>query len=123
MYSQAVLAVEEYRQRLKDRESLVAHHEKLHIRLGNIRLALALAAAGMAWESIGRHAFPYWWLAVPAVVFASLAVYHSRVLRARAAGQRRADFYRTGIGRIEDRWVGAGQSGERFNDPYHVYAA
>src|ERR1700683_152824 len=82
MYSQTVLAVEEYRQRLKDRESRVAHYEKLHIRLGNIRLALALATAGMAWESIWRHAFPYWWLAVPAVVFASLAVYHSRVLRA-----------------------------------------
>jgi hypothetical protein len=123
MYSHTVLAFDEYRQRLQDRESRVAHYEKLHGRLGNIRLALALAAAGMAWESIGRHVFPYWWLAVPAVVFASLAVYHSRVLRARAAGQRRADFYRTGIGRIEDRWVGAGQSGERFNDPYHVYAA
>ena len=83
MYSQAVLAVEEYRQRLKDRESLVAHHEKLHIQIGNIRLALALAAAGMAWESIGRHAFSYWWLAVPAVVFVFVVAYHSRILRAR----------------------------------------
>jgi len=123
MYSPTVLAIEEYRKRLKERESRVAHYEKLHIRLGNIRLALALVAAGMAWESIWRHAFSYWWLAVPAVVFASMAVYHSRVLRARAAGQRRAAFYRTGIARIEDRWVGTGQTGERFNDPHHVYAA
>jgi MutS-like protein len=123
MYSQAVLAVEEYRQRLKERESRVARYETLHIRLGNIRLALALAAAGMAWESIRRHAFSYWWLALPAVVFAFVVAYHSRVLRARAAAQRRAAFYRMGIARIEDRWVGKGQTGERFNDPHHVYAA
>jgi hypothetical protein len=123
MYSQTVLAVEEYRQRLKDRESRVAHHENLHIRLGNIRLALALAAAGMAWETIWRHAFSYWWLAVPAVVFASVVANHSRVLRARATAQRGVSFYRTGIARIEDRWAGTGQTGERFNDPHHVYAA
>lgn len=123
MYSQTVLAVDEYRQCLKDRESRVAHYDKLHFRLGNTRLALALATAGMAWESIWRHAFSYWWLALPAVAFASVAAYHSRVLRARAAGQRRASFYRTGISRIEDRWAGTGQTGERFRDPHHVYAA
>ena len=123
MYSQTVLAVEEYRQRLKDRESRFAHYEKLHIRLGNIRLALAAAAAWMAWESIGRHAFSYWWIAVPAFVFASVVAYHSRVLRARAMTQRGAFFYRIGIARIEDRWVGTGQTGDRFHDPHHVYAA
>jgi len=123
MYSQAVPALEEYRQRLKDRESRVAHYEKLHIRLGNIRLALTAAAAWMAWAVIWQHAFSYWWLAVPAVVFASVAAYHSRVLRARAAGERRASFYETGISRIEDHWVGTGQTGERFNDAHHVYAA
>jgi hypothetical protein len=77
----------------------------------------------MAWESIWRHAFSYWWLALPAVAFASVAAYHSRVLRARVAGQRRASFYRTGISRIEDHWAGTGQTGERFRDPHHVYAA
>ena len=77
----------------------------------------------MAWESIWRHAFSYWWLALPAVAFASVAAYHSRVLRAQVAGQRRASFYRTGISRIEDHWAGTGQTGERFRDPHHVYAA
>jgi hypothetical protein len=27
------------------------------------------------------------------------------------------------LARIEDRWAGSGESGERFNDPHHVYAA
>ncbi len=30
--------------------------------------------------------------------------------------------YRRGIARIEDRWAGTGQTGERFRDPNHVYA-
>ncbi len=32
-------------------------------------------------------------------------------------------FYHNGLARIEDRWAGTGQTGERFNDPHHVYAA
>lgn len=123
MYAQAVLAVEEYRQRLKDRESRVAHHEKTHIRLGNIRLVLVLGAAGIAWESIRLHAFSYWWLAGSMLVFVCVGTYHSGILRARDLARRAVAFYRNGLARIEDRWAGAGQAGERFDDSHHVYAA
>ena len=30
--------------------------------------------------------------------------------------------YKRGIARIEDRWAGTGQTGDRFRDPEHVYA-
>jgi len=123
MYAQAVQAVEEYRQRLKDRESRFAHHEKTHIRLGNIRLVLVLAAAGIAWESIWLHAFSYWWLAGSMLVFVSVGSYHSGILRARDLARRAVAFYRNGLARIEDHWAGAGQTGERFDDSHHVYAA
>jgi hypothetical protein len=83
IYSEVVLAADEYRRRLEDREYRVAHHQKLHIRLGNIRLVLALVAAGMAWESIWRHAFSPLWLAIPIAVFVAVAAYHSGILRAR----------------------------------------
>ena len=33
------------------------------------------------------------------------------------------EFYKRGLARIEDRWEGAGETGERFDDPQHVYAA
>jgi hypothetical protein len=123
MYSQSVLAIEEYRQRLKDRESRVAHREQIHIRLGNLRLVLAVVAAGMAWESLKRHDLSPWWLAVPIAVFVCIAAYHSHILRARDLAQRAVAFYRNGLARIEDRWAGTGQTGERFSDPHHVYAA
>jgi hypothetical protein len=64
IYSEVVLAADEYRRRLEDREYRVAHHQKLHIRLGNIHPVLALVTAGMAWESIWRHAFSSLWLAI-----------------------------------------------------------
>ena len=123
MYSQSVLAIEEYRQRLKDRESRVAHREHMHIRLGNLRLVLAVVAVGMAWESLRRHAFSPWWLVMPLIAFVFIAAYHSHILRARDLAQRAVAFYRNGLARIEDRWAGTGQTGERFIDPHHVYAA
>jgi hypothetical protein len=123
MYSDVVRAAEEYKHRLKDRESRVAHHQAIHIRLGNVRLILALLAAVIAWESLKRHAISPWWLVLPAAIFVAVAAFHSRVLRARDLAQRAVDFYQSGLARIEDRWQGKGQTGERFSDPRHVYAA
>jgi hypothetical protein len=123
MYSQAVLAAEEYRQRLKDREYRVARREAVHIRLGNLRLVLVIVAAAMAWESLRRHAFSPWWMVLPLIVFVFVAAYHSRVLRARDLAQRAVSFYRIGLARVEGRWAGKGETGERFSDPHHVYAA
>lgn len=123
MYSQTVPAIEEYRQRLKDRERRIANHDQIHIRLGNVRLALALAAAGIAWESLGKHVFSPWWMVAPLILFLFVAVLHSRILRARELAQRGAVFNRNGLARIEDRWAGTGQTGDRFSDSHHVYAA
>src|ERR1700689_1643761 len=123
MYPQAVRAVEEYKQRFKDRESGVARHQQIHIRLGYVRLSLALGAAGIAWESLWRHALSPWWIGVPPILFVLIAAIHARTLRSRELARRGASLYQKGLARIEDRWAGAGQTGERFNDPHHVYAA
>jgi len=123
MYSQVVLAVEEYKQRLKLRESAVARHEQIHIRLGYVRLLLALVEAGIAWESLWRHGLSPWWMVVPLIVFVLIAAIHSRIVRSRVTTQRGVSFYQQGLARIEDRWAGAGQTGEHFSDPHHVYAA
>jgi len=118
-----VLPSEEYVRRRTDRQSRVAHCEKIHIRLGNFRLVLALLAVILAWASLRSHFLSPWWLTAPVVAFAGIAVWHSRVLRERELAERAVAFYERGLARMEDRWEGSGETGERFDDGHHVYAS
>jgi hypothetical protein len=118
-----VLPSEEYVQRLKARELRVAHLEKIHIHIGYVRLTLAALVAIVAWGSFRAHYFSPWWLIAPVVAFVFVAAYHSRILRARQLADRAAGFYKKGLARVEDRWAGGGETGERFDDPHHVYAS
>ena len=70
----------------------------------------------MIWVSV-------WWILLPLAAFVAIAAYHSRILRARELAQRAVHFYQGGLARIEEKWAGTGQTGERFVDPHHVYAA
>ena len=117
-----MLPSEEYVQRRNARQLRVAHYEKIHIRLGNVRLALAALAVILAWASLRAHSLSAWWLAAPVAAFAGIAAYHSRILRARELAERAAAFYEKALARLEDRWAGSGETGERFDDPHHVYA-
>jgi hypothetical protein len=113
---------DQYRNRLADREARVAAYEHIHIGLGNIRLALALLAIALAWLSLRQHAISPWWLLLPIAAFIGIAAYHSRILRRRDLAQRAVTFYQNGLARIEDRWTGIGETGQRFAAPHHVYA-
>ena len=73
MYSKFVQAVEEYAQRLKDRKVRLAQRERIHIRLGNVRLVLAFVAAGVAWECFKQHLFSPWWMLLPLIAFIGVA--------------------------------------------------
>src|SRR5580693_215372 len=97
MYSQTVPAVEEYSKRLKDREARVAAYEAIHIRLGNLRLVLAMATVAIAWESLRIHALSAAWMVLPLILFVLVAAYHSRILRSRDLAARAVAFYRGGI--------------------------
>lgn len=112
----------EYQRRLDVRRGAAAKLEKRHVSLGNARLVVAAAAALIAVLAFRRHVVSPLWLALPAVVFAALAFVHGRVLRAKKRCERAAAFYERGLARIEDRWRGQGEGGERFDDPSHPYA-
>ena len=114
---------DEYARRLQERELSAAQLERLHIRIGYVRLLLGVVVAVTAWLAFARHAFSGWWVVVPMAAFAVVAARHSRILQARIRAERAAELYRRGLARIEDRWAGAGQTGERFQDLRHVYAA
>ena len=118
-----MLPAEEYKQRRSVREASVARFEKIHIRLGNTRLLLAIAAAILVWISLHLHSLSLWWITAPIAAFGGIAYWHSRVLRSQELARRAVGFYDRGVARIEDRWAGSGESGERFADPHHVYSA
>ena len=119
----AMSVAEEYGRRLAVREAEVARLAKVHDRIGNARLALGVAVLAVAWAVLFERAFAPVWLLVPTGAFIALVLYHSSVRRTRVSAERAADFYRHGIARIEDRWIGLGQRGERFGASNHIYAA
>jgi hypothetical protein len=118
-----VLPSEEYVERRSARQSRVADYEKIHIRLGYVRLLLFALTVILAWAAFRAHSLAAWWLAAPVAAFAGVAVYHSRILRARELSERAVAFYGRSLARVEDRWPGSGETGERFDDPHHVYAS
>ena len=87
-----------------------------HARLATFASAVLLAL--LAW----RSAVTGWWLLVPAVLFVWLVRRHDQVLRSRDAAHRGIAFYERGLARLEDRWIGTGEPGDRFRDDGHVYA-
>ncbi len=112
----------EYQSRLASRLRTLASKERLHIHAGNLKLATIVAALVLLWLCLSKSLFPPAWLILPVAVYVALVVWHEVVLRARTRAESAAAFYRQGIARIEDRWAGTGQSGERFRDSNHVYA-
>jgi MutS domain V/MutS domain III len=114
---------DEYTRRLGVREAAVLRLEKRHARIGSARLALGAATVIVAWAALLERAISAAWLLIPIGAFAALVLHHSSVRRARARAERAANYYRHGIARIEDRWIGQGQQTERFEVTGHIYAA
>ena len=85
------------------------------------RLALFGVAVGLAVLTIRAVASP-WWLLVPVALFIPLLQRHDRVIRARRDAARLISFYDRGLARIEDRWAGTGETGDRFRQDEHLYA-
>jgi len=110
-----------YRDRLHARQSTLARWTAIDARVSYVRLVTFFAAVGLA--ILGWWNVVTWWLLLaPVVLFVVLVVYHDRVLRARHAAGRAIGFYERGLARIEDRWIGGGEPGDRFRDDHHLYA-
>jgi hypothetical protein len=59
---------------------------------------------------------------VPVALFIPLAVFHEKLLHSIRLRTRSIEFYDRGIARLENRWAGKGETGNRFLDPQHPYA-
>jgi hypothetical protein len=95
--------------------------ERLFIRIGNYRLVVVLAAL-LGGLSVWRGGLNGWWLLVPLAVFVGLMVWHERIARRRTFAKRGLAYYDRGLARLEDRWAGAGNTGDGSRNSEHVYA-
>ena len=113
----------EYTARLEARRRLVQRHESNDRLVAVLRLVTALCFAVTIWLSLWRDVLSRWTLLIPVVIFFALVVIHEQVFRAKRRALRAVRFYEDGLARIEDRWIGRGQSTEIFRDESHLYAA
>jgi MutS-like protein len=111
----------EYQNRLTERRAVSEREQKLYLWLGNVRLGTAIAGLILAFFVFGETVISPWWLAVPVTLFAALVVVHARVAERLERATRAVAFYERGLARIEHRWMGQGEPGERFRDPAQVY--
>jgi len=98
-----------------------AKEQRREVRLGYSKLVVAALTLISAFFLFWIPAFIEL-LAVPVLVFVVLAVLQEKLIRRLRLRARSIQFYEYGMARLEDRWAGSGETGERFLDPAHPYA-
>jgi hypothetical protein len=112
---------DEYRARAEARRATLATLNRRDLTISQLRIAAFGAIVGLGILGF-RGTASYWWMAVPIVAFIVLIKRHDLVIRARDRAARAVAFYEHGLARLEDRWTGLGETGERFADDTHLYA-
>lgn len=110
-----------YARRLRELNLLQAVERRRETRLGYAKLldaALTLITAVLFLHYLKALEF----LLVPVCAFMVLSVLQEKLIRNLRYRARAIKFYERGLARLEDRWAGTGESGERFLNPTHPYA-
>ncbi len=110
-----------YAEQLNELQRAQAADQRAERRLGFAKLAVAFITVAAAIILL-YFVKLLWLLLVAAGVFVWLAVMHENRLRRIRQRARAIEFHARGIARIEDRWAGTGETGDRFLDPAHPYA-
>src|SRR5579863_6106177 len=110
-----------YAERLKQLQLEQAADQERERQLGYAKVAVAFVTL-MSAIILLYFSKLIWLLLLPVVVFVWLALWHETQLRQIRWRQRALTFYERGIARIQDRWAGAGETGDRFLDESHPYA-
>src|SRR5260370_4735523 len=104
---------------LAQRRAVSQREQKRFRLIGNARLATAIVGVGMAFFVFGETIIPAWALIIPVLLFWVLVVLHARVVPTLQSANRPVTFYERGMARLEHRWMGKGEQGERFRSPSH----
>lgn len=115
-------AVDEYQQRLARWQEAVTAEDRRYGRVADLRLAVAVLAAVIAYLAFGSVVVSAFWLLAPLAGFIVLMAAHLRIDKHRQFAMRAVRYYEQGLARLADRWPGTGNSGGRFADPDHLYS-
>ncbi|WP_109484550.1 MutS-related protein [Occallatibacter savannae] len=110
-----------YQRRLDQLKSKQAIDEAAEKQLGYSKLVVAFVTIAAAVVLLWHTKFLVL-LLVPAGVFVYLAVRHENRLQQIRHRLRSITFYERGLARLQDRWAGTNETGERFLNPAHPYA-
>jgi hypothetical protein len=111
----------EYTRRIARWNGTIAHAERRHHLVANLRLTTLAAFALIAWLAFSRALLSPAWMAAPVVGFAILAIVHARILHQQERAMRARRLYERGLERLDGRWAGIGPDGSRFLEG-HNYA-
>lgn len=111
-----------YSQRLSDRSATLTTLESRRRLLGWSRLAAAAIILLGIWAAIQLW-MPLWFVLFPILLFIFLVLRHAKADRAAIRMRRAIHFHERGLARLEHRWQGLGEPGDRFSDARHPYAA
>ena len=112
---------DEYRARAEARRAALEGLNRQDLRFSQLRL-VAFGSAVALGVIAARGTLAYWWIALPLAAFIVLIKRHDVAIRTRDRTARAIQFYERGLARLEDRWIGTGETGERFKDETHLYA-
>lgn len=112
---------EVYSRLLDENMQRLAQLKGVDRRLGLAKLAVALLAVFFLLRYVhALHGFLP--LPLAAAAYCILAIVHERALTQMRTIRAVADFYERGLARLDGRWMGRGESGERFANEKHPCA-
>ncbi len=100
----------------------LAAHDRGDARFAAARLAVGALALGLGIGAFGWQRWSGWWLLLPAVAFAAIAVAHARLLERQTHARRRLAHVDRALARLEDRWQGQGVTSTAHLPAGHPYA-
>ena len=112
-----------HKDRLEERGASHARLLQVDRRIADARLALFVVLLAIGWGVWGSRSLGAIWLLIPITGFAALVVAHERTRLATRKASRAIEFYARGLRNLDGTWPGTGNTGVRFEDDKHPFAA
>jgi hypothetical protein len=112
----------EYNRRLEAWKVTQTLYDSQHRSLGIAKLVLGGVTLAMVGLALVAKVISVFWVLAPLCAIIVLAVLHEQVIKRRERSARTVAYYERALARIDNRWMGSGEVGTRFQDASHPYS-